>query len=93
MNEELIEVSASYSQKLQINAYEPIEVFAALKQQCPKSRAGEVWKELYAICKAQVEWGLQVKVQEKLKVETRRARKIEQKQRGTFEEEMDAGIE
>jgi len=50
-----VEVSRSFSRKVQIAQYEPIEFFSARKVECAIEEAGEWGKRLVAECVAEVE--------------------------------------
>lgn len=93
MENKTIETAASFSQTVQIEQYEPRSVFCSMKQECTKEEAGTVWRELYELCKQQVEREITMLRGEKIKKQTARARKVEQKDRGKSEAEMDLGQE
>ncbi len=50
-----IEISRSFSRKIQVSQYEPAEFFASYKSDCLLKDAEKVSKELYALCKRDVE--------------------------------------
>lgn len=58
-----IKVSASYSEKVQINKFEPIEVSCSESRTVKSIKEGEkVWEEIFNICKARVK--KQIKIEQ-----------------------------
>ena len=49
-----IEIAASFSKKIQIRRFEPVEFFASAKQEVYRNQADKTYKELSDWCKLQV---------------------------------------
>ena len=50
-----LEISRSFSRKLQVKQYEPAEFFASYKTECEEKDAEKISQELFELCRRDVE--------------------------------------
>ena len=72
-----IEITASYSQKVNKGNYESADYFRSRKESCEPKDAENVSRELYEWCKRQVEWDIDPSSRTKSKPERKEISKVE----------------
>lgn len=65
---ELVKVSATFSKKVQVAQYEPIDASCSITETCKKAEAGETYDRLYEFCKNRVTAKIEEELSEKAKV-------------------------
>lgn len=94
MDKGYVEISRSFSFKLNLGNYENVDFFCAEKAEVPGKDADAMSEKLYAFCKAQVERDVALYKRERDALKNGSARKFERRgvSRDNAEHDMGAGV-